>query len=267
MLRLIKRHTKQCQQDHRSAYDRQIAKKKSSKDYKSLSEKDHNCNCHFTIIGPHPKIRGERYKKTLQTANKAIALHELREIETDLFLKPEEAAKTLTLSQAVAKFQQTKNEKSKERQNKIKRVLVRQTIFLAQHYGIIDADKAKAMMVDRKIRGKKADTDKEVEAIGEKILITRPGELEIDGFLLTFVGKLSVKDDERSTVKGFWSYCFEKGFISRNIAKSTITFGTPRERELLRKQRRPTFSREEMTALMTALENYSGPHCQDHFSL
>lgn len=262
MLRLIKRHTKACNDDYREKYKDQIEAEKKTK---NRPEDYSKCDCTFVAVGPNPiydptssdpRRNNPRYKKTLDTAVHTIAIQKLRDIEHDLILNPDKP-KEKTLAYALKAYREEKKGTSRERRSKIERIVFRrQVLFLALRYGLID--EATRAQIDVTVRSKdeEAEREKRIYNIAAQIPISKPENLDVDAYILTFGGKISAKKDNRSLVMSFWFWCSLKKLRPDNIgAKAVLVATSVQERREKNKRIIPTFTPEELKAFVILLRD------------
>jgi hypothetical protein len=219
MLRLTKRHLASCAK---------------------ASETDFNCvakagkkapapRCPFRIVGPHPRIPGQRYVEKLDTADRRTAELKLVEVERGFLLDEPEK---WDLLRAITAFRDTKAGKSRERRNKVKRVLYRMTSFLA--------------------KAAPGEPDAKIEELGSKLIIAPnfPTKPDLNAFVGTFTGAISSRKADRSILKEFWKWAHDNDITAKNLGQSITKIGTPREEELHRKKRIPTFDPKEVKAIL-----------------
>jgi hypothetical protein len=208
MLRLIRKHLAAC-------------KKTSEKDWKCVPKVERTrVSCPFYVAGPDPRDRtAPAIKKHTKTSDERIAKDFLLRFELSLYENPKpEPAKTpppKTLDEAVEHYLGTKKRKSKPRQQKLTLQMSRMVAYLKETFN--------------------RRTVRDVE------------KTDLEAFMNSWVGEDSTLRTTRENMKGFWLYCYESEFTSRNIAAKLPTIGDLRTAKV---RRIPTFSHTEIEAII-----------------
>lgn len=208
MLRLIRKHLAAC-------------KKTSEKDWKCVPKKDRTrVACPFYVVGPDPRDRSApTIKKHTNTSDERIAKDFLLRFELSLYENPKpeppKEPPPKSLDEAVKHYLDTKTRKSKPRQQKLGLQMRRMVAYLKGTFN--------------------RQTVRDVE---------KP---DLEKFMNSWEGKDSTLRTTRENMKGFWLYCYESEFTSRNIAKKLPTIGDLRAAKV---RKIPTFTRAEVEAII-----------------
>lgn len=208
MLRLIKKHLAAC-------------KKTSEKDWKCVPKIERTrVSCPFYVAGPDPRDRtAPPIKKHTRTSDERIAKDFLLRFELTLYENPKpETAKappSKTLDEAVEHYLGTKKRKSKPRQQKLTLQMGRMVAYLKETFN--------------------RQTVRDVE------------KTDLEALMNSWVGEDSTLKTTRENMKGFWLYCYESEFTTRNIAAKLPTIGDLRAAKV---RKIPTFTPAEVEAII-----------------
>lgn len=208
MLRLIKKHRAAC-------------KKTSEKDWKCVPKVERTrVSCPFYVVGPDPRDpTAPRIKKHTKTSDERIAKDFLLRFELSLYENPKpeppKEPPPKSLDEAVAHYLDTKTRKSKPRQQKLGLQMRRMVAYLKDEFN--------------------RQTVKDVE------------KTDLEKFMNSWEGEDSTLRTTRENMKGFWLYCFDSEFTSRNIAKNLPTIGDLRAAKV---RKIPTFTPAEVEAII-----------------
>ncbi|MCX6608737.1 MAG: hypothetical protein NTV52_34800, partial [Acidobacteria bacterium] len=216
MLRLIKKHVSACA-------------KSSEKDFRCKA-KDGTAGkpqCPFYAIGQHPLNRTVRVKHHTGTSNEASAIAAMHEFERTLVEPDAPAGSALppgkSILEALDDYIATKKHRSDDRRRKIRLLISRMAEFLSVEFS--------------------------------KTILGEVTKLELEKFTQTWDGAYLTLKRDREALKGFWKYCFDSEYTSRNVAVALPLIGDDRQ---LKERRVPTFTGEEIAAIFDAVERCEG---------
>jgi hypothetical protein len=207
MLRLIKKHLASC-------------KKTSEKDFKCVAMvQKARAACPFYVAGPNPlQPGGPRIKQNTGTSDERIARDFLLRFEMSIYDPKPKARKTpsaKTLEEAVGHYLGTKSRKSKPRQAKLKLQMNRMVAYLKENF--------------------------------KRVTVTDVQKTDLESYMNTWTGENSTLTTTRENMKGFWRYCFESEFTTRNITAALPTISDLR---IAKDRRIPTFTPPEVEAII-----------------
>lgn len=174
---------------------------------------------------PHQEVHGTSAEQT--------ALTVLNEFERSLFdptPKPLEEPKH-TLAEVLDLYLITKRHKSADRQRRLRWQLGNMIEFLEV-----------------------GDGHKDVTAVHKH---------DLERFMFSWDGSYYTLNTRRENLKGFWKYCFDSDFTSKNIASTLPLIGDKRQEK---ERRVPTLSLDEIQSILLALDkcgtlfNREGPN-------